>query len=375
MVDSKCILVSTSKLFVDRHYRQIPTIKPIKRTRLFNEDENLVSGLDDYRYFSHYFGDTIVPIDRTNTIVTPFNTTLHPVLELPQTQSDKKFSDCCDERASALVQSGKYVNVMYGGGIDSVAMLVALLKNSSEKQRSSIRIIMSNESISRNQKAYDKLICGKFNIIPSYEFDSRMGNKNSIFVTGECGDEIFGTSFIQNIMYRSEVDVMTEEPTLSTIMMLLRKNVIVETEEEQRQHRRFVEMLFAVTEKSPAQLDTVYKFLWWLNFVLSWNVSYTRLMTFSNGSVLPEQNYAPFYATADFQNWSIANVDVLSIQKQAAKDYINEYCDGLMTNNLVKSNSLAAVCYNKPSVFAIDELNNIHREPYNIFVENNSFVC
>lgn len=375
MEDSKCIYLSTSKISVDRTFRQLPSHKQIKRTRLFSTDEIAIDGYDNYSQFAYYFGGNIVSIDRTSTIITPFNTTLHQSLSLPKDVAlVNTFSDCCDERATHILSSGKYVNVMYGGGIDSVTMLTALLKNSTEKQRQSITILMSNDSIERNRKFYDKFICGNFRVVPSTDFTKYLGRRDSFFVTGECGDEIFGTTFTQNLMYRTTMDLMQEEPTLSTILLLLRKTVVVETEQETRNLRNLVDLMFRVAENSPVELDTTYKFLWWLHFCLSWNVSYTRLMGFGDSTVNPEEDYLPFFSTKEFQVWSMNNTDKLSIYKQPAKEYINSYADGVCDSSIVKSTSLSNICYNKPTVFAIDEHNNRIEQVVANFNKQNSFI-
>lgn len=371
MEDSSYIYASTAKLFVQNNFRSIPSYKSTTRTRLFDGDDgDQIPGMEMYKEFARVFGGTSVSIDRTHTIKTPFNTTLHPSMEM-RFGAQKSFSDCCNERAVSCLTSGKYINVLYGGGIDSVTMLSALLRNGVWEQ---INVLLTNNSIVRNPSFYEKHICGKLNTIPAYDFHNYLGKKDSLLISGACGDELFGSTNIQNFMYRSEKDLMVEKPTTSLIVELLNRNPIIETPEETTQRNRMVEMLFSVVGKCPVPIDTVYKFFWWLNFALNWNVAHSTIPSYTLNRVAPEVDYIPFFSTDDFQAWSVANCDALSIEKKAAVEYIHEY-DATPLHTTVKTTNIPEICFNKPRATAIGvSMDRYHSLPSNIFLTGNSFV-
>lgn len=384
MEDSKYIHINTTKLFVERRFKEIPHHKPLKRTRLFSaQDYEKIPGMDLYRMFSYFFGNNIVPIDRTGTITTPFNTTLLPNLELPKFElSDKTYAECCDDRAKYLLSLDKPMFVFYGGGIDSMTVVAALLKHATGLQRSKIYIVMSNDSIIANQKFYNDVICGKFGVVASQFFPRVLGQQDAICVTGEHNDELFGVNMTQSLVMKYGNEIMHEEATLSTLMDKLNRQSILLSDEEKRDMRRCIELMQEVVEKSPVEIVTIHQFFWWLNFVLTWNVAYTRIPSFADNPIVPEENYFTFFGSKDFQLWAMNNHTKLVGEtwktiKQPAKDYIvtlGSYSDEDFRVNGVKRSCLTNVTYNKPTAFVLDSNMKSHQEATNLFLEKNSFV-
>lgn len=384
MEDSKLIYVNTSKLFVDKTFKEIPAFKPVKKTRLFDDGEyDFIPGINLYKLFSYYFGNNIVLIDRTETITTPFNTSLLPNLRLPNfVETDLSYADCCDKRAKELLELDKPLNIMYSGGIDSTTVLSSLLNNSTKKEQKRMTILLSDASIRNNQEFYDNIISGNLSVKPSIFFEEYLGRKDELFIIAENNDELFGTNLVSSFVHRFDMDILFEEPSLSNLFKLIEKRHVLTSEEDMADIRKCIDLMFLLTSKSPVELDTVYKFFWWLNFCLMWNVSYTRILGFSKQRIIPEENYFSFFSTDYFQLWSMNNVDSLigeqwRTAKQHAKDYINEYhknekyrIDALVGNNL------SNICYNKPTHFAIDNnFNTVEiNSKLNLFLQENSFV-
>lgn len=363
MADSNYIYVNTSKLYVEKTYREIPSFKPVRKTRLFSDEkyEN-IPGIDLYKKFSYYFGNNLVSIDRSNTIITPFKTELASYLKLPEYEKqDLSYAECCDRRAKQLLALNKHINIMWSGGIDSTTMLSALLNNSTKNQQRNMTVLLSGDSISNNQKFYDDVICGNLGVASSYNFDDYLGQLGSIFVTAENNDEIFGTNLVSFFLYRQDFDILFEEPTVSNLFKILEKKKIIASEEDKEDMRKCIYMMMFVAGKCPFELDTIYKFFWWLNFCLMWNVSYTRILGFAKYKTYPEENFFSFFSTKEFQLWSMNNVDNLigdswKTAKQQAKDYINEYHkNDDYRLNAVPSSNLPNVCYNKSAPFALDK--------------------
>jgi hypothetical protein len=383
MEDSKYVHINTSKLFAERRFKEIPHHKPIKRTRMFTyRDYDNIHGLELYRMFSYFFGNNIVPIDRTGTITTPFNTTLLPILELPKYEvMTKTYAECCDDRAKQILDMNKPIYVFYGGGIDSMTVLAALIKNATPEQYDNINIVMSNDSVLANQDFYNEVILGKFNIVPSQMFPRLLGQPNVVCVTGEHNDELFGVHITQALVVKYGDDVMHEPVTEESLCDKMNRQSILLTDEEKNNISRCVDLLQQVVSKSPVKIATLHQFFWWTNFVLTWNVAYTRIMSFASSPVTPDENYFSFFGSKDFQLWAMNNHTNLvgatwNTIKQPAKDYIAEYCydNEDFRVNAVKRSCLTNVTHNKSSAFVIDSNMIAHKEATNLFLESNSFV-
>lgn len=380
------IYINTNKMFVDVVFKEIPYTKPITRTRLFSNDfYSDYPGMEQYRSFSSYFDSGVVCIDRSNTITTPFKTTLLPCLEMPTYEVfEKSYSDCCDERAKQILALNKKLVVFWSGGIDSTTMLSALLKNSTQEQQQNISILMSNESILQNENYYNDIICGKFDVIHTSNCVNYLGSDDYVCVVGENNDEIFGTNFIYSLARIEGIEILQNEPTISTLLSLLNKNKLLIIDDDVSEVRNNIDIMNAIVDKCPVKVDNIFTYFWWLNFCLSWNVSYTRIMAFAKTNVSPEHNYMSFFNTKEFQLWSMNNVNKIDITswntiKQSAKDYIfSYYSDDIYKQNAIKKSHITCAFYNKPVPFCIDEsMNRIYDvlDVENFLVQENSFVC
>jgi len=386
MVQCNMILINTNKLFDDDVFGQIPYIKPIRKVRAFKE--NIYSeypGMSQYRSFSRYFSSGIVPIDRSNTISTPFNMTLMSCLEMPNYEvTDISYDDCCNSRAKQILNTGKKLVVFWSGGIDSTTMLSALLKNSTKEQQQNISILMSNESIIQNENFYNDIICGNLNIIPSHDCVNYLGNDDYVCVVGENNDELFGTNFIYALTRLHDISILNKEPSDVLLSFTLNSNKMMAIDNDITQISNNIAIMKSITAKCPVKIDNIFTYFWWLNFCLMWNVSYTRIMSLSKQNVKPEENYISFFNTKQFQLWSMNNINNIDISswktiKQIAKDYIfSYYPDENYKQNAIKKSHITCAFYNKPVPFCIDaNMNRLYNveDVENFLTEDNSFVC
>lgn len=386
MVDSNMIYINANKMFVDVVYKEIPYTKPVTRTRLFSNDlYSDYPGMEQYRSFASYFSTGIVLNDRSNTITTPFKTSLLPCLEMPKYEVfDKSYAECCDDRAKQILDTNKKLVVFWSGGIDSTTMLTALLKNSTKEQQQRISILMSNESILQNEKYYNDVICGNFDIIHTSNCVYYLGSEDYLCVVGENNDELFGTNFIYTITKLDGIDMLQDEPTISKLLSLLNRNKLLIVDVDVLEIRTNINLMNDIVDKCPIEVKNIFTYFWWLHFCLTWNVSYTRIMAFANHNISPEQNYLSFFNTKDFQLWSMNNIDKIDITswktiKQFAKDYIFSYHqDEVYKQNAIKKSHITCAFYNKPVPFCIDaNMNRLYNveDVENFLTEDNSFVC
>ena len=386
MVDYNMIFINTNKLFDDNMHREIPYMKPIRKVRAFSEETySEYPGMKQYRSFSKYFSSGIVPIDRSKTITTPFNTVLMSCLEMPNYEvTDISYAECCDNRAKQILNTDKKLVVFWSGGIDSTTMLSALLKNSTKEQQQNISILLSNESIVQNANFYNDNICGKLNIIPTHDCLNYLGNNDYVCVVGENNDEIFGTNLLYALTRLHDISILQKEPSDVLLGFTLNSNKMMAIDNDITEISNNIKIIKNINEKCPIKTDNIFTYFWWLNFCMMWNVSYTRIMAFANHNISPEQNYLSFFNTKDFQLWSMNNINKIDITswktiKQIAKDYIFSYHpDEIYKENAIKKSHITCAFYNKPVPFCIDaNMNRIYNtvDVENFLIEDNSFVC
>lgn len=310
------LLINTGKLLYNKKYSIIPhTTQPVDATVSFVDVTQSVAGMQQYKDFSYYFDQNIALIDRSNTIKSPFvqSTTR---FQLPKKTKKQSFEQCCDSRAQQISSSSDHFYFMYGGGIDSIVALHAL-----SKYTKNITILTTDTAT--NTQYYKENIVGKYKV----DHISKIKSCNGVFVTGHLGDELFGTTMYNTLFSRNR-DIIFDEPTQENLTFLLKRGEYVFFNEEET-IKTNIALMQKIVDTSPIVVDTIHKYFWWLNFCLMWNVSYTRFMAFKES--IPEKTYFPFFATDEFQNWSINNIDNRFLDKTPAKtylnlDYLNDVC-------------------------------------------------
>jgi len=272
-------------------------------------------------------------MDRTNTM--SFGDfkykTLTPIPELrPIT---KTFEQICDERVEELtnlaVGSNGNLVVMWSGGIDSTTALVSILKN--ERARGRLKVLLNKKSIGEYPYFYFNFIKDKLNY-QIVEDPKRFMNSSDVNITGEIGDQLFGSAAFYDA-YNAGALFKPYKEFYSPV---------------------FVSLLEEQFAKCPVPLTTTAEAMWWVNFSMKYQNVQLRIypsVLLSWGSVVH------FFDTEDFQLWSMNNPDKkikddLKSYKFTAKDVIYEYTkDSNYRDYKEKVGSLKI----GPTKFSIDE--------------------
>lgn len=261
-------------------------------------------------------------LDRTNTIDFGFKyKTLTPIPEY--VVFSETFEQICDARASNLIALAESrncnINLMWSGGIDSTVALVSLLRTG---LKSRIRVILSKASIGEYPKFYKDIIQAElpeqYFVVdnPKLLLDSR-----DINLTGEIGDQIFGSAAIFKAFKREKVF----DPYQSYVSA------------------EFLSRVSEQIKKCPIELTTTFDFLWWFNFSMKYQNVQFRLYP---SVQLPFGTITHFFDTDEFQLWSLNNPDkkiktTIQSYKYIAKDYIYSYHqDDNYRDNKLKVGSL-----------------------------------
>jgi len=344
-------------------------------------------GLDNFKKFLYVPGNNVTFYDRTESVNSPFNIKLHPGLALPKFEKvDYSYAECCDKRAKELIElaeaTGKKLCVFYSGGIDSTAVVVSLLKIATVEQRKLIVVMMSWESYVENKRFYDEFICNKLKVIPSHDFINTIGDDRYICITAEGNDQLFGSWYMKRIVINFGEKHIHEATTDDNLMkyMHYEGNTTFQTE-------NYVRLLKLVASKSPVELDTMSKFLWWINLTIKWQCVYFRILSLISPNqrhkLRTEENYFMFFNTKEFQLWSMNNSenliqDSIKSYKYICKDYIYDFNkDEEYWKEKMKIGSLPKICKRKPMAMAIDSNMNYYDIVPNsdlLLNKNNSFI-
>ena len=290
-----------------------------------------VAGIADHKQtpiekIAHQIHNLWVPVDRSGTLTSPLKI-VGPAI--PTVGSfNETFSNVADARAAALWSENKKLALFWSGGIDSTVALVGLLKTVPDGRLGDLTVHHNSASIEEYPEFYAEHIADKLTVVLTPEVvkptdrywaenvftSSTVGKvaetlKTSIVVTGELGDQVFGSAGFAN----------DPDKINSTIDDFLVAQELTDIRDE----------IDALSAACPIPVNTVTTMMWWWNFALKWSEVRWRSLTAVQDSA-DFANVRHFFDTDDFQRWSIANDDLkikdtIQSYKFTAKDYIHAY--------------------------------------------------
>jgi len=290
-----------------------------------------VAGVTDHKptaveKIAHEIHNLWVPADRSGTLASPIKITAPTIPDVGS--FDGTFADTADLRAAGLWDENKKLSVFWSGGIDSTVALVGLLKTAADHRLSDLTVYMNDASITEYPDFYNDYIKDKLTVstIPSVVkptdrywaenvFQSSTVNqiaktlKNSLVVTGELGDQIFGSAGFAN-------DIEKINSTIDEVLIAAKLTGIRDE-------------INALNAACPIPVNSVTTMMWFWNFALKWGEVRFRSLTAVTDSA-DFNNVRHFFDTDDFQRWSIANDDLkikdtIQSYKFTAKDYIHDF--------------------------------------------------
>jgi hypothetical protein len=228
--------------------------------------------------------------------------------------------------------------LMYSGGIDSTAALIAIMNTWSKKDLERVFILMSYRSIEEFPNMWKDI-----NNIFKGRIINSLVNTNSFLnegymITGEFGDQLFGSDIVLplvglygedgiNMPYKNNINYFYKRLFGSTF----RPNVDL-----------FVELYSTTLPYCPFEIKTCFDFLWWFNFTNKWQLVKYRMLEqkrFTN----PKESFEKiihFYDTPMFQKWSMDNQHLkiknnLMSYKFSAKEFIVKYTTKIRVSAII----------------------------------------
>jgi hypothetical protein len=333
---------------------------------LNKEKMNSIPGGVEFSSYFQIFSMNISCFDRSGVMKTPMKVELLPHMKIPEYRIfEKSYEQICDDRAKEILnqceQNNKKLAVMYSGGIDSTLVLCSILKVATKKQLNMVVVLLSSESIIENKNFYYQYIIKNFECVSSYKFPYYLGNDEYLFISGENADQLFGSQVCGQFAYGKDYNILLNpiENMEGHIIDFFNKRLSTS-------HKKYKEGIFnifkKIVEKSPIEIDNVYKFFWWINFTTKWQSVYVRLLPFSNniGNIKLQENYTTFYCTEEFQLWSLNNSnsfvkDTIDSVKYISKDYIYNFNKDLDYLKKPKVGSLTNLTRRKSIPLTLDK--------------------
>lgn len=299
----------------------------------------------------HLLVGTLDLRSRLGTFTTPWNIPCNPLYQMPKFKiiSDS-LKDLLDARAVELIKRAKETNkkiaVMWSGGIDSTAVLTALLKNISNADREIITVICDTNSILENIEFYKKYIAIDLECQHYRSLDMNEDFLNRyILLHGDPGDCLFGPSsskyryFIERgqhlepwknhfskmkeLLEVPHVDPASYEPGFGEWYVDKVTNNLEETGQAEY-----------LTSIADWWFWTYYNFKWETCCQIPFLFLRRNFATTFSQETLKEYAQNTFFNTEKFQQWAYSNIKKsipkdFNLHKNEVKTYIYEFTKDL----------------------------------------------
>jgi len=231
--------------------------------------------------------------------------------EIPKENNiNKSFKELCEERSLELLNTGKRINILWSGGLDSTVMIFSLMNKANDL--SQLRVILSPESILESGNMFDKLIKNKIEYVlripkPKREnFFDNIKEENQLYITGCCCDELYTIMRLRipddpKLYHLNYEDVL--EPLVTKGAMDFYKRSL---------------KLFPKNVKSYSEFLKFYFFNYcWSKALYGWHAELDPAYS---------RNIRAFYNTENFQKWALWNkeADITDIIKLPQRKLIQE---------------------------------------------------
>lgn len=282
-------------------------------------------------------------VDRTQTLESGLKLKLLQAIE-DWAPIEDSFAAICKQRAKEIValSSDRRITVLWSGGIDSTTALIALYRELSvREERDRLHLLLSQESIDEYPAFFEAIIKGKlaYTTIKTTIYEEI--DPSDLNVTGEHGDQLFGSDKLKYHVMTAEAWRPWEDNLEYVIANKLGHKAPAEA---------IVEYLRPQIAQSPVPINTLYDYLWWMNFSLKWQHVSLRLREgLTPGAFSLEDNLCHFFQSTNFQRWSLTNPQSKiksdwKSYKYIAKEYIHDFFPDLdYLHNKEKEQSLKLV--------------------------------
>jgi hypothetical protein len=291
-------------------------------------------------------------VDRTKTLSFPFSEYLldQYIIDDAYREAGKNirisFSQAAINQANEFLDSQQPLYVLWSGGIDSTAILVAFLQTG--RPLDNVTVILNYSSITEYKLFYEQHIKARFKILVTEEAMLLMSfNKlDGIVISGEQADQLVGSPLSAFIMQRMPAGSLGAKFNYTNFSALCNAKGL-----DEQSTRCWYELYSSTFDKAPRPIETMFDLAWWHGFNFKWQksaiVMYLRIHK--------DINVQTFYSGLSFQHWSIHYMPDLTNIKVEVKDFVYNFTgDKVYHSNKIKHPS-STLYYAVPACAAVNE--------------------
>lgn len=264
-------------------------------------------------------------MDRTQVLDQGFPYAILDPVPKP-TPDNTSFAELADKKGKEIVDKavdkGQDIRVLWSGGIDSTSAMVSLMKATQAMEKPpTIEVMHSDHSVAEYPKFHDRYIKGKFPTIPVDRPIAKMLDPKKINVTGEHGDQIFGSMLLDKYVNNGTA----QKPYQSTLA-----GAVYDQLQDVGKADKVAEYLDPQFKNAPIAINTLFDALWWVSFSMKWQHVTLRLPAFSDNARKSHESLEHFFRGDGFQNWALTHPEIRQIDdwrqyKEQAKAYIFDF--------------------------------------------------
>jgi hypothetical protein len=238
--------------------------------------------------------------DRTNTV--PHYINIISAAPIPEYNGEQyNLADVCLSRARDLLATGKKINLMWSGGIDSTLALASLMSQVTNDNQ--LQIWGTYNSIYESGSFFDKFIKNRF----KYRIHVRnlvnepiqIPPDDEIIVTGQQGDQLTASRAGNDSLCMTKACRRDGEmPTKQTMMDEIYYDYTDVLSDE------YCEFLQPIINKYPVEIKTMKDLAWMHIFNGYWLIGDVRYAIGSKSEI--KNKMISFFDTTDFQKWSMS---------------------------------------------------------------------
>lgn len=317
---------------------------------------------------SKFIGSSQSVVDRTGATTTPCRMIVGDESKLPAPveKFSKSYEEICAERVQEILaiqaRLDKPIALLYSGGIDSTVVAIAFLKALGPTEfRKRVVVYLSQDSVNENPTFYFNFLRRMARLESSTLYKSLFDGRQ-IVVGAEFNDQLHGSLLLSGLMNVYDSEVIHRRFSFD----FLREN-FQRCKMSDEASRKWIEYIdFILSSQSRFEVDTVFNFFWWFNFIFKWQSVFYRIPLRTLVHLRPNVDaeflstqYQQFFNSVDFQHWSIWNPnfrikDKWSTYKWHAKDLIFDFTkDSNYRDHKIKVGSLHALFWHSTSPIAM----------------------
>lgn len=313
---------------------------------------------------------------RVNKLNTPWDLapTLCPIPAI--TNNELRFDVVIETVAEAfcqrIKQTGRKPYFCWSGGIDSTSILVSMLKVADSDVLDRITVLCDPVlSVGENAYFYYNFIKPRLQVEDITDFVIDASNYNKILVVdGEAGNQCMGSTPIHKLAYKKQFDLLNSPWSQVDPKDMIARQTSTSIFETTLNGLYFtVDLVKETIKYSPIPIETVYDFLWWINFNLKLDdvllrkiLNYAKNLNQQEFKDFYENTLYRFYAADELQIWSMLSKDLrrertVEDPKYFPKKYIFDF-DGndLYWSNKREEKSMSRLYSDvQADIFAIDK--------------------